>query len=148
MEQLFKRFEKAPESEKPGLSRQICDELSVHAQIEERLFYPEIKSLGEEIKSTVLEGVEEHREIKEVIRELKGTAATDEHFEPRMKVLKEDVEHHVQEEESELFPEVKRAMGAERLKSLGLELEELKMRLKGGEERISEFVQEPGAIRA
>jgi len=149
---LFSQFEKAKdEAKQQQLCQQICMELTIHAEIEEQSFYPEVRR-HEDMLDMVLESLEEHRQVKELIEKLKGMEPGNSRFEPDMKVLKEDVEHHVQEEEKEMFPQVKKAMGKERLEQIGQMLEQQKKRLKGemqgGEQRITEEVQEPASTRA
>jgi hemerythrin superfamily protein len=109
VKKLFKEFEKSEQdNQKDQLVKQICMELSVHAQIEEEIFYPAAR---EAIKDQDLldEAEEEHGGIKGVVEELKGMQPGDEHYEAKVKVLSEYVEHHVQEEQDELFPKVKKA---------------------------------------
>jgi hemerythrin superfamily protein len=123
VEKLFKQFE----SEKPGESRtrvfeEIADALAVHATIEERHFYPGVKQ--EKTEEILFESVEEHLEIKRAIADLLSLEDDDETFEAKVKVLQEDVEHHVEEEETALFPKVEKLIDAETLEAIGLEMEE------------------------
>ncbi|GAC1583765.1 MAG: hemerythrin domain-containing protein [Polyangiales bacterium] len=104
----------------------IIAELSIHAQIEEKIFYPSIRSASAEIESVVLESFEEHAIGKRLLSELKTMSAEDERFDAKVTVLKEMVEHHVEEEEDELFPKVRRAMDAKALEALGQKLEQAK----------------------
>jgi len=120
---LFKRFE----SEKPGEPRkrvfeEIADALAVHASIEERHFYPGVKQ--KQTEEILYESVEEHLEIKRAIADLLSLDDDDETFEAKVKVLQEDVEHHVEEEETILFPKVEKLVDAETLEAIGLEMEE------------------------
>ena len=87
-------------------SEEIADALAVHATIEERHFYPAVKEKRTE--EILFESVEEHLEIKRAIADLLALEAIDETFEAKVKVLQEDVEHHVEEEENQLFPKVER----------------------------------------
>src|ERR1044071_6552561 len=102
VEKLFKQFEAAtsagPQRE---VFEEIADALAVHATIEERHFYPAVKE--KQTEEILLESVEEHLEIKRVIADLLQMDAGDEAFEAKVKVLQEDIEHHVEEEETELF---------------------------------------------
>jgi hemerythrin superfamily protein len=126
VEDLFEKFEKAGENArktKEKLCRQISDKLAVHAEIEEKLFYPEAKS--EETEDMLREAVEEHLSVKRVLADLLETEVADDQFDARMKVLKEQIEHHVEEEEEELFPKVRKAMSEEDLDDLGARMEEL-----------------------
>lgn len=147
VKKLFGQFEKASSEAKQGqLCSEICTELTIHAQIEEQDFYPEVRR-HEDMVDMVLESLEEHRQVKELVEKLKGMQPGNSRMEPDMKVLKEDVEHHVQEEEEEMFPKVKKAISKERLEQLGQMLKQRKMALKGqmsGQPRITEEVKEPG----
>jgi hemerythrin superfamily protein len=102
----------------------ICAELTVHSAIEERLFYPVARGCVEDLD--VDEAYEEHRVVKRLISELESMTSDDEAFEAKAVVLMELVEHHVDEEEGELFPSVRAALGRKRLQELGVELEAMK----------------------
>lgn len=106
----------------------ICDELTVHAEIEERIFYPAIRGHVENLD--VNEAYEEHHVAKVLIEELQALTPDDDSYEAKAVVLMEMVEHHVEEEEGELFPDVRDALGRNRLKEIGAELEALKADLK------------------
>jgi hemerythrin superfamily protein len=147
VKKLFSQFEKAKESAKQlQLCQQVCMELTIHAQIEEQSFYPEVRKLPD-LEDMVLESLEEHRQAKELIAKLQGMRAGDDHLEPDMKVLKEDIEHHVQEEEKDMFPKVKKAMGNDRLEQMGKTLKRQKTSMKTemmpAEQRLREEVREP-----
>lgn len=102
----------------------ICTELTIHAQIEEQIFYPAIRPEVEDLD--VDEAYEEHHVVKVLIEELESMKPTDDRYEAKAIVLMEMVEHHVEEEEGELFPEVREALGRNRLKEIGAELEAMK----------------------
>ena len=124
---LFKQYESAGEdasSKKEELFRRIKRELDIHARIEEEIFYPAAKQVPvEEARELVAEAAEEHKQVKTLLAELGGMDAEDERFDAKMKVLKEDVEHHVEEEENEMFPKVRKGLGGDRLEDLGRQLE-------------------------
>jgi hemerythrin superfamily protein len=147
---LFGQFEKAKDTAKQRqLAEHVCMELTIHAQIEEQSFYPEVKSLPD-VADMVMESLEEHRQVKEMVAKIQLLSASDDHLEPDMKVLKEDVEHHAEEEEKEMFPKVKKGLGKERLEELGQTLvrqkETMKRRMQG-EQRVTEEVVEPERAR-
>jgi hemerythrin superfamily protein len=124
VEELFEEFEGAGEraaKTKERLCREISDKLAVHAEIEEKLFYPEAKQ--ENTEEILRESVEEHLAIKRVLSDLVESGPEDEQFDARMKVLKEQVEHHVEEEEGELFPKVRKSCSTEELEDLGTRME-------------------------
>lgn len=124
---LFKEYEKAGDRalEKKGrLFGEIRDALTVHAGIEEEIFYPAVKSArSRDAKDDVREGFEEHKIIKTLLGELDGMKPEDEQFEAKMTVLQESVEHHADEEEKEMFKEARRSFSRERLEELGEEME-------------------------
>jgi hemerythrin superfamily protein len=124
VEELFEELEGAgerAEKTKERLCREISDKLAVHAEIEEKLFYPEAKQ--ENTEEILRESVEEHLAMKRILSDLVETRPTDEQFDARMKVLKEQVEHHVEEEEGELFPKVRKSCSKEELEDLGTRME-------------------------
>src|SRR2546421_5018681 len=105
VEKLFARFEKRPSKE---IADRFVRELSVHAAVEEQLFYPAVRQLAEsaeleEAEKEVLEALEEHHVAKWVLSEIEGLDADDERFQAKCMVLIESVRHHVKEEEGPLF---------------------------------------------
>jgi hemerythrin superfamily protein len=129
VEKLFKSYEKAGDrakATKKKLVAQMIKELSAHAVIEEEIFYPAARSAVEETTSTVLESLEEHHIVKWVLAELEGMDPSDERFDAKVTVLIELVRHHVDEEEHELFPEVRRGLGRTRLAEIGEQLEKVR----------------------
>jgi len=122
VERLFKQFEKAgPNAHKTrrGIVDKVVEELSVHAVIEEQVFYPAVREAVPDANDEVLEALEEHHIVKWTLSELDGMDPEDERFVPKMTVLMESVRHHVEEEEGELFPTVREAMGRKQLGELG-----------------------------
>jgi hemerythrin superfamily protein len=120
---LFKRFEKLEEgaiAERRELFVMIADRLSAHATIEEQFFYPSIKT--DKTEDIVREAVEEHLAVKRIIADLLEMEPTDENYSAKMKVLMESVEHHVEEEEDELFKMVKRVLNEDQLLALGVQM--------------------------
>ncbi len=121
VERLFKQLEKADEPAVKGdVFREIADKLAVHATIEERHFYPAVKAKRTE--DILLESLEEHLGIKRVIADLLELRPDDETFEAKTTVLQEQVEHHVKEEESDLFPKVKKLMDRDSLLAIAQEM--------------------------
>jgi hemerythrin-like domain-containing protein len=115
VKRMFKEYEELTNSrgrsiaqKKIDLARQICHELTVHAQIEEELFYP---ALREVLKDTdaVAEAEVEHQSAKDLIAQIEGMADADEMFDAKVKVLGEYVDHHVKEERNEIFPKARSA---------------------------------------
>jgi hypothetical protein len=101
VEELFEKFEKANrDGTKEKIALQICLELSVHAQIEEEIFYPACEGKVEE--DLIKEAVVEHDGAKVLIAEIEAGGPDDEYYEAKVKVLKEQIEHHVEEEEKRM----------------------------------------------
>ncbi len=126
VEELFEEFESAGDGAKKTKERlcsKISDHLAVHAEIEEKLFYPEAKQ--EKTEDILRESVEEHLAMKRVLADILEGGTDDEQFMARMKVLQEQVEHHVEEEERELFPKVRKSCSKEELEDLGNRMETL-----------------------
>jgi hemerythrin superfamily protein len=113
VERLFAKLEKASGASKQGIFDEIADKLALHAAIEEKDFYPAVKAKRTE--DILLESLEEHLGIKRVLADLLAIDVEDETFDAKAKVLKEQVEHHVGEEEDDLFPKVKKLMDEETL---------------------------------
>ena len=91
---------------KRALVKQICTELSAHAQVEEEIFYPAVKAALKD-KELVPEATVEHATLKALISQIEGVEPGDEMFEARVTVLAEYVKHHVKEEQNEMFPKAK-----------------------------------------
>src|SRR4051812_17176422 len=113
VEHLFERFEHL-DTDDAVTQREVVDKiiehLSIHAAIEEQVFYPGVRAAVEEATDDVLEGLEEHHVLKWTLSELEELAPTNERFAAKMRVLMESVRHHVEEEENDLFPKVRDAL--------------------------------------
>ena len=120
VEDLFEQFEKAKGKKKEDVFGQIADKLAVHAAIEEKHFYPAARS--KETEDMLLEAAEEHLSVKRLLADLLALDAGDDTFEAKVKVLQEQVEHHVEEEETELFPSVEKLLDGETLDALEQEM--------------------------
>ena len=129
VEGLFRRFERSSNRQTRTAGEvvtRIIEELSRHAAIEEQAFYPAVRKAMPDVEDDILEALEEHHVVKWTLSELDGMQPSDERFEAKVTVLMESVRHHVREEERELFPEVRRAMGRTQLAELGAKMEKLK----------------------
>jgi hemerythrin superfamily protein len=127
---LFARFEdlkEAGDASRIAIAQKICAELTVHAQIEEDLFYPWLRENMDEMDE-VAEAEVEHASLKRLIAEIAPVGEPDERYDAQVKVLSEYVRHHVKEEENTIFPEV--AGEEEELDELGQELAARKAELK------------------
>ena len=130
---LFARYEAAHESKNQAAAQQlvrtIIRELEVHTEIEETTFYPAVQELGGKVHELVTEGVEEHGVVKDLIAEVKAMDPSDERWAAKVKVIIENVEHHAEEEEKELFPKVDRGLDDAKLEALAQRLEGKKREL-------------------
>lgn len=131
VEELFEDFEGAGEKArktKERLCREISDALAIHAEIEEKIFYPESKQ--ENTEAILRESVEEHLAMKRTLADLIESDVDDAQFDARMKVLREQVEHHVEEERSELFPKVKKNCSKDELEDMGARMQQMAEKLE------------------
>lgn len=105
--ELFQQFENArSSSRKKALVQEICQELTVHAQIEEEIFYPAVQVALND-KELVPEAIVEHQTLKYLIAQIEDAETNSELYGAKVKVLSEYVQHHVKEEQNEIFPKVK-----------------------------------------
>jgi hypothetical protein len=100
-------------------------EMMIHERIEEEIFYPALKE-HPKAKDIVLEGFEEHHVVDEIMGELEATDVTDEAWGAKFKVMKENIEHHIEEEEGEMFKQARAVFDADELEQLGVRMMELK----------------------
>ena len=121
LDQTTERGEKTREE----LFTQLKNELDVHARIEEEIFYPAIKQ-AKETHDITLEAFEEHRVVKRLLAELDSLDKTDERWGAKLTVLKENVEHHVEEEEGEMFKSAREVLSREQVEVLGARMETAK----------------------
>ncbi len=122
MRKLFRQFEKAGKdarATKNRVARQILEELTVHTYLENEVMYPEVRALLPDIEDDILESYEEHHVADLLCFELVAMDADDERFVPKMTVLIENVEHHMDEEEDEWFPKVREGLGRKKLGEIG-----------------------------
>jgi hemerythrin superfamily protein len=133
---LFERFKAAQEAEDADemsrLATAIFEELEVHTTIEEEIFYPAVRDESEDLAEVVDEGIQEHHVVDVLMNELRDTEDGSDEWVAKMTVLIENVEHHAEEEEKELFPDVREELGDDRLSELGGELEARKAALEAG----------------
>jgi hemerythrin superfamily protein len=127
---LFKDYEKTDNTrEKKKIAGQVFHELEVHSKIEEEIFYPAYrKKADEEGKELTAEAVQEHHVVDVLIQEMKAMSSVDETFDAKFKVLTENVEHHIEEEEGEMFPDAKKTLGKD-VETLGAKMEQRKQEL-------------------
>jgi iron-sulfur cluster repair protein YtfE (RIC family) len=104
-------------------------ELDLHAMIEEEIFYPALEDT-EEAREITLEAYEEHRLVKQLLAELEAEPKDTEEWTAKFTVLKENIEHHVEEEEGELFKKARQALSEEEIETLGEQLQDAKQQNK------------------
>lgn len=127
---LFEQLEAARGKAKLGVFNQIKTELELHTHIEEKIFYPAVEK-PEETHDLTLEAYEEHDVVKKLLKELSRAKSADDEWEAQAKVLQENVEHHVEEEENELFPKAENVLSEEDIEDLGERMEAEKGRKQG-----------------
>ncbi len=129
VEKLFKAYEKLGDRAYKGKQktvRSFTKLLSIHAVIEEAVFYPAVRAEVPGAGEDVLEAIEEHHIAKWVLDELEHLEPQAENYDAKVTVLIENIRHHVKEEEKDLFPDVRKALGRTRLNELGDELAQAK----------------------
>jgi hemerythrin-like domain-containing protein len=128
--ELFDELEAAAGTAKLGVFNQIKTELELHTHIEEKIFYPALEK-PEETHDLTLEAYEEHKAVKTLLAELSGARTANDEWQAKAKVLRENVEHHVDEEENELFDKADDALSDEEIEALGQRMEVEKARKQG-----------------
>jgi hypothetical protein len=124
MEKIEETTERALKT-RETLFTQLKTELDIHAKIEETIFYPVLEK-ADESRDIALEAFEEHRVVKRLLNELETDAKDDERWTAKFTVLKENVEHHVEEEEGELFKKARKVLSQEEIEELGTRMEQAK----------------------
>jgi iron-sulfur cluster repair protein YtfE (RIC family) len=131
VETLFETVKANEDGNNAATFRKIKEELDVHAHIEEMIFYPHLLDKGDkELKKIVREGVEEHAQVKDLLVEIAALSGDSPTFKAKLKVLMENVEHHVEEEEDEMFPMVEDQIPEDMLQRLGALMQGEKMKVK------------------
>ena len=134
-------MEKIEESEDPKQGRRLFEELKadleLHEELEEKILYPKMKA-EEEWREDTLEAYQEHHVMDLLLREISNLSEGSQDFKPKLKVLKENVKHHAEEEEEgKLFPEIREKWGAERIQELGAEMEQMAKERKGSQRKAA-----------
>lgn len=133
VEDLFKQLESSSDravKTKEKLFSQLMSELTLHAAAEERILYPLVEQLRD-LRSEALEAYEEHRLITQLLAELSAIECGCEQWAAKLKVLKDMIEHHVLEEETEMFNDLKARFPKAELRALGDEVQAYKRTLRG-----------------
>lgn len=133
VKEMFDRFRDlgaGERAEKQRLFHRIADALEIHAELEERIFYPAVRSgKSEDAMEITLEAFEEHKIVQTLLRQIRSLSRGDARKDAKMKVLMESVEHHIEEEEDEIFGEAA-DLGDERLEDLGDQMQALQADLR------------------
>ncbi|HZA52996.1 MAG TPA: hemerythrin domain-containing protein [Candidatus Udaeobacter sp.] len=138
VKELFHQFERTEEEDrKKHIAAETLHELEVHARLEEEIFYPAARQEIDD-KQLIIEALEEHHVAKILLSELKRIGSGDERFDAKYKVLAENVKHHIQEEESKLFPMLEDSLATD---EVGQEMEARKEQLQ---EKLSNRPQPRG----
>lgn len=146
VDSLFAKVKANEDGNNRPVYKKIKAELDAHAHIEEKVFYPYLLEHGKKnLQKIVREGIEEHHQVKMFLKELEGLRGTSETFKAKLKVLIEDVEHHVKEEEDEMFKMVRRQIKDEDLQKLATKLQSEKQKYM---KRASKSSARPAASRA
>jgi hemerythrin superfamily protein len=151
VEKLFKQYDKLAEeegsyNEKEALAATICAELTIHTQIEEEIFYPAARDVLDE-EDLVDEAVVEHASAKDLIEQLANMSPDDDLYDAKVKVLSELIEHHVEEEEEEMFPKLKKAkldtasLGSQMAERKQQLVEELGVGAEAADDRVATSLQ-------
>jgi hemerythrin superfamily protein len=130
VEKLFDQFEQATgdTDQKGEIAEKIIKELSIHAAIEEEVFYPEVKAALPDGDELVEHSLEEHQEVKELLADIDKMSPGDPGFHQKVEKVISDVKEHVEEEEGEMFPKLRQAISANQLLEIGTKLEDAKKR--------------------
>lgn len=125
---IFEKLEPTTEralKTREELFEKLKSELDLHAAIEEQIFYPVLKEAAE-TREITFEAIEEHKLVKQLLAELDSLPVDSEEWTAKLTVLKENVEHHVEEEEKEMFKSARQALSKEQIEELGSLMEQAK----------------------
>src|SRR5947209_8903700 len=124
---MMEQIESAGEGDASVMTtfNQLKQALTLHTEIEEAIFYPALQN-KDETSDQIGEAFEEHQEVKDMLAEMSGLQAGNEEFMSKMTDLREAVEHHVEEEENELFPKAQKILGDSRLQEMGQQMMQMK----------------------
>jgi hemerythrin superfamily protein len=128
---IFQQFEKGGNTQEfEQLFQQLKEELTAHSKIEEQIFYPAVRN-NPDTESLVEESYREHAQVEQLLQQIPGMDNTSTEWGQKMTELMRDDQHHVQEEETQLFPRVREHFNEGQVQQLGQQLQQLKTELKG-----------------
>ena len=124
---MMDRIESAGEGDPSVMTtfNQLKQALTLHTQIEEQIFYPALRN-NDETQDQIEESFEEHQEVKDMLSQMSGMQSGNDEFLSLMSDLRDAVEHHVEEEENELFPQAQQILGDSRLQEMGQQMMQMK----------------------
>jgi hemerythrin-like domain-containing protein len=132
LKQLNATTEKAV-AHRESLFKEITNELKIHTELEEQIFYPAYKEAARKSDAHLYyEAIEEHHLVDVVLPEIEASDVESEEFAAKAKVLRDLIEHHTEEEEKQMFPKARKAMGTKELAELGTQIQERKTDLQSG----------------
>jgi len=121
---LRKMDEEEDTDQLKSMFEQLVDELGIHERIEEEIFYPALQKLPK-AREDVMESFEEHHLVDEIVTEM-DVETNDEKWKAKFTVMKENIEHHIEDEEEKLFPKAEQLLGEKKLGELGAQMADLK----------------------
>lgn len=133
---MFKQLEEAEGREAQQLYEQLHAALTLHEELEETYFYPELKR-SPKAHDLVLEGYQEHHVMDVLQREIEDLKAGSEAWQPKIKVLQENTEHHIKEEEDELFPKVRQIWDAKKRAEVGQQMQAMITQRQGKQRKAA-----------
>ena len=129
VKELFRKFESTEDTqEKKAIADTAILELDIHARLEEEIYYPAVRKMSSDIDEIMNEAEEEHHVVEELMKELLQMKADDPMFSAKFTVMSENVEHHIDEEESEMLPKAAE-LGRGTMEELGRRMEQRKQEL-------------------
>jgi hemerythrin superfamily protein len=128
MEKAMSHVLESREAERKAAFAKVADHLTMHIESEEQVFYPAVKA--QRTEDILLESLEEHLSLKRLMADLLELDASEQTFEPKFKVLKEQAEHHHKEEEEHLFPKVKKNLAPSEREKIGQQMLDLQEKLR------------------
>lgn len=134
-DRLFKEFEKATGKRKRDIAQELCLRITMHSKIEEEVFYPAIR--GKVDEDEIEEAIVEHQAAEAIIEELEEMDGSEELYDAKVHVLGEQLRHHIEEEETEMFEEAKRS---------GLDLDAIGDRMQAKQDELVREVEAKGAM--
>lgn len=132
VKEMFRRFESTEDKqERKAIADEVIIELDIHSRLEEEIYYPAVRRMSDDVEEIMNEAAEEHHVVELLMQEFLEMKASDPMFAAKFKVMSENVEHHIDEEESEMLPKATE-LGRDRMEELGQRMEARKQELMSG----------------